>query len=80
MSKIEKLIKNILRGKQISYKEAEKILIALGFNVKITGSHHIFRKLGSPHNISLKKRPQLLPYQVKMLREVLINYGYKDEE
>ena len=77
MSSLEKLIQKVLAGKKISYKDAEKILLGLGFNFKITGSHHVFRKFGSSYNISLKKRPELLAYQIKMLQEVLLNHGYK---
>ncbi len=80
MGSLEKLIQKILSGKKISYKDAEKILLGLGFKVKATGSHHVFRKVGSPYNISLKKRPQLLMYQIKMLQEVLINHGYKNKK
>jgi len=71
MSSIDKLIQKVLDSKQISYKEAERILLSLGFELKITGSHHVFRKTGTPYNVSLKKRPQLLPYQIKIIRNVL---------
>ena len=38
------------------------------------GSHFIFWKEGYEKNISLKKRAQLLPYQIRMLEEVVKNY------
>jgi len=79
MSSLEKLIQKVLAGKKISYKDAERILLGLGFNVKIAGSHHVFRKIGTPYNISLKKRPELLAYQIKMLQEVLLNHGYEEK-
>ena len=79
MGALDKLIQKILDGKQISYKEAERVLLSIGFKAKVTGSHHVFRKAKTKHNISLKKRPQLLPYQIKILRRMLINHGYKDE-
>ena len=79
MSSLEKLIQKVLAGKKISYKDAERILLGLGFKVRITGSHHVFRKFGTPYNISLKKRPELLAYQIKMLQEVLLNHGYKEK-
>lgn len=80
MSSLEKLIQKILGGKKISYKDAERILLSLGFKVKITGSHYVFRKIGTPYNISLKKRPELLAYQIKMLQEVLLNHGYEEKK
>lgn len=76
MSTLEKIIQKLLAGSSISYNDAEKILFALGFKLKITSSHHIFRKLG--HNpISIKKRPELLTYQIKILEEVLLAHGWK---
>lgn len=77
MSKLEKLIEKILNGKNVSYIEAENILSKLGFQLEVRGSHHTFRKPGYPRNISLKIRPQLLQYQVDMLKEVLAEHGYK---
>lgn len=79
MSGFDKLVKKILRGQQVSYKDAEKILLTLGFEYKVTGSHHVFRKVGSRYNISLKKRPKLLAYQITLLQEVLLNHGYKED-
>lgn len=76
MSVIDKLIQKILSGTQtVSYKEAEKILLYLGYSLKIKGSHHGFRKDGF-RNIILKKRAQLLPYQIKEIQEVLSENGY----
>lgn len=71
MTKRLKLIEKILAGKNFSYENAEKILINLGFALEIRGSHHIFRKDGYLKNISLKRRSQLLSYQVEMLKEIL---------
>jgi len=76
MSKIEKLIQKILKGQSISYEEAEKLLIRLGFDLNISGSHHIFRKKGYIRNISLKRRSELLPYRLEDLQEVLKDHGY----
>jgi len=77
MSKEEKLIEKILqKNKNISYEDAEKILLKLDFVLEIKGSHHIFRKNGFARNISLKRRPLLLSYQIEMLKEVLEEHGY----
>lgn len=79
MSSEEKLIQKILSGRSISYKDAEKILLKLNFDLKIAASHHIFRKKGYSVNVSLKKRAELLSYQIKILQEVLEDHGYKKE-
>jgi len=76
MSKRQKIIEKILSGRVVSYEEAENILLHLGFAVEVRGSHHTFRKDGFVKNISLKRRPQLLPYQLEMLKEVLKDHGY----
>ena len=80
MSKIEKLVKKVLFGKAVSYDDAEKLLYSLGFIMKSEGSHHVFRRKGYSKNISIKKRPQLLPYQLKNLKEVLKDHGYAKED
>lgn len=76
MSTIEKLIKKFFSTNSIDYQEVERILLYLGFDVHISGSHHVFRKKGYSKNISLKKRKILLPYQVRMIKEVLKDHGY----
>lgn len=76
MSTYEKLINQILGGKSISYKDAEKVLLKLHFDLNISGSHHVFRKDGYHKSVSLKRRPELLPYQVKLIQEVLKDHGY----
>ncbi len=79
MATLEKLIQKIFAGGQISYQDAEKMLLILGYRLKISSSHHIFRKLGYDP-LSIKKRHQLLAYQVKELQEVLIEHGYTQKQ
>lgn len=76
MSKLEKLIQRIIEERAISYEEAETLLLKFGFKVDIRGSHHIFRKKGYLRNISLKRRSQLLLYQLKSLKEIIKDHGY----
>lgn len=76
MSKIEKLVKKILSGQSVSYDEVEKLLLRLGFDLNVRGSHHVFRKNGYGKNISLKRRSELLAYQLEDLKEVLKDHGY----
>ena len=76
MSKFEKLVQKILNGNNVSYQEAENLLLHLGFEVKIRGSHHNFRKPGYPKTVAIKKRKLLFDYQVDDLKEVLKDHGY----
>ena len=71
MSKQDKLIEKIRNGQNVSFSEAESLLIKLGFKVRSKGSHFIFYKDGYDKNVSIKKRNELLPYQLKMLEEVI---------
>lgn len=80
MSKFEKIKLKIKNGQSISYEEAKSFLRKLGFKMRSPGSSHfIFWKEGYEKNISLKKRPQLLPYQIRMLEEVVKNYEQKEK-
>jgi predicted RNA binding protein YcfA (HicA-like mRNA interferase family) len=76
MSKFDKLVEQILDGRPTSYKEAESVLTKLGFELRIRGSHHVFAKPDYNRNVSIKIRTQLLPYQIRLIQEVLKDYGY----
>ena len=71
MSKFEKLKQKIKNGQNISYEEAETCLLKLGFIVRVKGSHHVFSKDGYHKNISIKKCPRLLSYQMNLIAEVI---------
>lgn len=78
MSSFDKLIQKIFAGSNVSYADAEKVLLALGFDLKTNSSHHVFRKNDYEH-ICLKKRSELQPYQIKDLQEVLLDHDYRKE-
>ena len=78
MSAFDKLIQKFLAGSQVSYKDAEKLLLTLGYEFTVRGSHHTFRKVGFT-NVILKKRSQLIAYQIKELKEVLTEHGYEKQ-
>ena len=74
MSKFDKLKAKIKNRQSVSYKEAESVLMKLGFTVRSKGSHHIFSKDGYGKNISLKKVIELLDYQLDLIKEALEHY------
>lgn len=76
MSKFDKLVEKIFNGRNVTYAEAEKLLLHLGFQLNVRGSHHVFRKPQYPQSLSIKKRSQLIAYQIEDLKEVLKNHGY----
>jgi hypothetical protein len=81
MSKFDKLKQKIRNGQTISFEEAESFLLKLGFNVRSPGSSHfVFWKHNYDKNISLKKRSQLLSYQLRLLKEVLQDHEQEKNE
>jgi len=58
-----------------------QLLISLGFDSRIRGSHHIFSKEGVEEILNLQpKRGKAKPYQVKQVREVILKYQLGDKD
>lgn len=78
MGKHEKLLQLILSGRadaNIEFDEIRRLLTRLGFEQRIKGSHHMFRKSGIEEKINLQKSgSQAKPYQVKQVRDVIVKY------
>ena len=68
MTKTKKLIQKILSGNSdanIRFTDLYNLLLSLNFDVRIKGSHHIFRKKGIEEKINLQKDDKnAKPYQV----------------
>lgn len=83
MGRQEKLISKILRGSSdsnIGFDELCSLLIHLGFDERIKGGHHLFRRDGVEELINLQKDGgKAKAYQVKQVRVVLVNYNLTDE-
>jgi len=78
MGGLDKLILKILSGvsdANICFDELCNILINLGFDLRIKGSHHVFRKNGVEEKINLQKDgAKAKPYQVRQVRNILVKY------
>lgn len=74
MTKRQKIIQKIKDKRDISFEEAENLLLSLGFKKKVKGSHNVFRKEGEIKHLTLTKKSQLKKYQVELLKEFLENY------
>jgi len=78
MGSLDKLILKILSGvsdANIGFDELCNILINLGFDLRIKGSHHVFRKNGVEEKINLQKDgAKAKPYQVRQVRNILVKY------
>ncbi|MCW5551560.1 MAG: type II toxin-antitoxin system HicA family toxin [Verrucomicrobiae bacterium] len=75
MSREEKLLerlRNSQRDNSWDFGELCHLLQRLGFEMRIAGSHHFFRKAGVRDVINLQPRAgEAKPYQVRQARDVL---------
>lgn len=78
MAKYEKLLIQILSGTSdanIYFEDLCNLLKKLGFEERVRGSHHIFRKEGVVEKVNLQREGnKAKPYQVKQTRNVIIKY------
>ena len=78
MSKADKILARLLRGASdtsFSFDELRRILLRLGFEERVKGSHHIFSYPGVPEILNLQpKRGQAKAYQVKQVRTLIVNH------
>ena len=84
MGKYDKLISQILRGlsdANIEFDDLCHLLKNLEFEVRIRGSHHVFRRQGVAEKINLQRQgSKAKSYQVKQVREVIRKHRLVDEE
>ncbi|MFO0795756.1 MAG: type II toxin-antitoxin system HicA family toxin [Candidatus Brocadiaceae bacterium] len=78
MGKHEKLLLKILSGTSdanIPFEGLCNLLKDFGFEMRIRGSHHIFRKEGIVEKINLQREEnKAKPYQVKQVRNIIVKY------
>ena len=82
MGKYEKLLLQIIQGRSdrnTSFEELRKLLLHLGFEERIRGSYHLFRKPGVEMINRQKDGNKAKPYQVKQVRAVLLRYRFGDQ-
>jgi len=78
MAQYEKLLIKILRGAsdaQIPFDQLCGLLVLLGFQERIRGSHHIFTRAEVEEIINIQpKGSHAKPYQVRQIRNVILKY------
>jgi virulence-associated protein VapD len=83
MGKYEKILLKILQGSadtNISFDDLRTVLKRLGFEERIRGSHHIFRKQGILDKIVLQRDgSKAKAYQVHQVRNVIVKYNLSGE-
>ena len=84
MGKYEKLLLQIQRGisdANIPFDDLCQLLRRLGFQERIRGSHHLFRKEGVEERINLQHEGNKAKvYQVRQVRAVILKYNLGSEE
>ncbi len=86
MGKYEKLIFQILRGTSdanIPFSDLINLMQRFGFEMRIKGSHHIFRRKGIEEKPNLQKDGnKAKPYQVRQIRKIILKYklGVNNDE
>ena len=87
MGRHHKLLERVLSGiadRNIGFEELRSLLLWFGFEERIRGSHHLYRKTGISDRINLQRQgSQAKPYQVRQVRAVIIEYrlgGQDDAE
>ena len=83
MNRHWQLLQTILRGRSdanIRFAELCALLQYLGFEERIRGSHHIFRKQGVVEKLNLQRDDgHAKPYQVRQVRRVILKYKLEEE-
>jgi predicted RNA binding protein YcfA (HicA-like mRNA interferase family) len=83
MGKYEKLLEQILLGNSdanVDFDELCQLLLRLGFETRVRGSHHIFRKPGVEERINLQRDGnKAKAYQVRQVRSVILRYNLRGE-
>jgi DNA-binding transcriptional regulator PaaX len=83
MGKYENLLLQIVQGASdanISFGDLCRLLKKLGFDERIRGSHHIFRKAGVIEKINLQQDgSKAKAYQVRQVRNVIVKYNLGGE-
>ena len=75
----ERLIRQILSrqpGANIRFSDLRRLLLRMGFEERIRGSHHIFVRGGIAERINIQPRGgQVKGYQIQQVRRVIEKYG-----
>ena len=78
MDKYDKLLFQILQGTSdanVPLNDLRQLLASLGFEERIRGSHHMFRRAGVVEKINLQREGNKAKvYQVRQVRAVILKY------
>ncbi len=79
MAKYDELLSRVLRGvadANIPFDDLRHLLRRLGFEERIRGGHHIFRRAGIVEKPNLQREGnEAKVYQVRQVRAIILKYG-----
>jgi len=77
-------MERIIRGESdanIPFDDLRSVLARLGFDERVRGSYHLYRKEGVEEKINLQRGgSKAKPYQVRQVRTVILKYRLAGEE
>jgi predicted RNA binding protein YcfA (HicA-like mRNA interferase family) len=82
MAKIDRLLAQVIEGRGvIKFRELERLLRALGFDlVRTSGGHRIYIHPAVPRPLSIQRvGNDAKPYQLRQFRDMIQEYGVKLE-
>jgi hypothetical protein len=78
MAPYDRLLRQILHGASdanLAFDDLRRLLRRLGFDERIRGSHHIFRKPGLEEKLNLQRDDnKAMVYPVRQVRAVILKY------
>ncbi len=84
MSRATKTLARVLRGTgdaNVRFGDLCGLLRHLGFSERIRGDHHIYTRDDIPEILNIQPRQSMAkPYQVKQVREVILQHSLAEEE
>ena len=83
LSNIKKTLDKILGGRSdanILFNDVCNLLTHPGFDMRIKGSHHIFRRIDLEEKINLQRDGNnAKPYQARQVRHIILKYNLGEE-
>ncbi|MCY3672032.1 MAG: type II toxin-antitoxin system HicA family toxin [Alphaproteobacteria bacterium] len=78
MTRRERLLEKVLSGRSdaaIRFDDLRRLLLALGFEERTRGSHHLFVMQGIVERINLQRDgSHAKPYQLRQVRAIILKY------
>jgi predicted RNA binding protein YcfA (HicA-like mRNA interferase family) len=81
MDKVLERVLSRTSDANIRFDDLCHLLSSLGFEMRVRGGHHIFRKAGLEEKINLQREgSEAKPYQVRQVRAVILKYRLGGQE